>query len=301
MATFDFPINRFNGVLRFKVWDRDPMKPDDYIGKVEIPIDEWLEDHESSPAFPFEGRLNTPFHKMITSKNGTQAGNIELKIGSVPVSGIVMLEVKVLRIGLDMDPICKISFAGKSSSTCRVRNSLKPVWNHKLLLRVHESEANLDVNIDLFDHDKITSSDRIGRASLPLPDLIAEGPNLDPETMIYRKLAITKEEDIPESELQIKGDRLGPECAPVVIVRAQYLPYGALRQMFWRQLLVLYTKSQDGPASRPALERMLLSLGSNPSPETIANFFNGSQERNLTFDEVILRLEDAVQTPQKSL
>ncbi|KAG8938075.1 hypothetical protein FRC00_005336 [Tulasnella sp. 408] len=343
--TFTFPINQSNlehmGDLLFTVWRYGRLLPDDYIGEVAIPFDEWFKHHGPSPSFAFDDEGNKPFPMAIMSKKkkNSKAGDIQVKIGFVPVNGtsttpdyasifsklrssppkeeiigIIMLEVQsakglpkwknVLRTSLDVDPVCRVSFGGKSSSTHRVQKSLEPVWNHKLLLRVHEAETNLDINFAVFDNDRITGDDPIGSTSLALSELMDtlalselmdQGPNSTSKAMIYPELAIPKDgKDMPSFELPLKSQE--PNCKPVLTVRAKYLRYDALRQMFWRQLLHLYDESR---ISRSVFEKMLEPLESQPSPATIDSFFKGSENGDLTFDEVIIRLEDAVHKPKE--
>ncbi|KAG8938076.1 hypothetical protein FRC00_005337 [Tulasnella sp. 408] len=300
-ATFDFhlPLSHAGclGDLECLIWDKDPVwKPDDYIGKAVIPLEEWL---KQSSAVTFDDPQNEPFEKAITYKRGTLAGSIELKIGCLPVEGIVMLEVEsardlpkwknMLRTGLDMDPVCEVSFGGRSSTTRRIQKSLEPVWNHKLLLRVHKSPTNPDVNFTVFDHDKVTKHDQVGSTSLPLSRLTDKG------VMIYHDLAIPEDErDIELFELPLESRE--PDCKPVLTVRAKYLPYDAIRQVFWRKLLDLHGKDI---ISRSVFKNMFESLGSTPSPEAIDGFFNGSEKEDVTFDDVIAGLEAALHKPKE--
>jgi phosphatidylserine decarboxylase len=89
--------------------------------------------------------------------------------------------------------------------------------------------------------------------------------------------------------------------APVLTVRAQYQPYAAIRQKFWRQYIKQYDTDDTNTISQLELTSMLDSLGSTLSHDTVDNFFTrfgkSPAEGELTADEVIQCLETEVTRP----
>jgi len=95
---------------------------------------------------------------------------------------------------------------------------------------------------------------------------------------------------------------------PVLYLRAKYMPYPALRQQFWRAMLKQYDTDESGRISKVELTTMLDTLGSTLRESTIDSFFqrfphkiNGSDEQDMTVDEVVICLEDQLQAKTKPL
>lgn len=86
--------------------------------------------------------------------------------------------------------------------------------------------------------------------------------------------------------------------SPEIIIRGRFLPYAALRQYFWRGLIRIYDADDTETINYIELTTMLDSLGSTLSKKTKESFFNrfdkDSEEEELTFDEVVICLEDQI-------
>ncbi|KAK9317608.1 phosphatidylserine decarboxylase-domain-containing protein [Lipomyces starkeyi] len=83
--------------------------------------------------------------------------------------------------------------------------------------------------------------------------------------------------------------------SPEVQIRAKYVPYSALRQLFWKYLLVLYDGDESNMISRFEIDALLEYLGSTLHSSTVDSFFSRfgkSIDEDLTFDEAIVCLED---------
>ncbi|KAK9351105.1 phosphatidylserine decarboxylase-domain-containing protein [Lipomyces doorenjongii] len=83
--------------------------------------------------------------------------------------------------------------------------------------------------------------------------------------------------------------------SPEVQIRAKYVPYSALRQQFWKYLLVLYDGDESNMISRFEIDGLLEYLGSTLHSSTVDSFFSRfgkSIDEDLTFDEAIVCLED---------
>ncbi|KAG8879321.1 hypothetical protein FRB98_005717 [Tulasnella sp. 332] len=229
--------------------------------------------------------------------------------------GIVMLEVNraedlpklknMTRTGWDMDPFCVISFGKKVFRTRVIRHSLNPVWNEKLLFHVHRFETSFKVSLRVLDWDKLTGNDFIGGVSFDLAELMAHVPQPDPITGIYPEEVAKGDHDMTEYKLPVaaeKGAEWEFKHAPYLIFRAKYQPYRALRQRFWRQYLKQYDTDNSGLISHIEISSMLDTLGSTLSRETIDSFFTrfdqNPREGEITFDQAVQCLEDAVTMPR---
>lgn len=101
-----------------------------------------------------------------------------------------------------------------------------------------------------------------------------------------------------ELPLELKNkQRWEDKHHPVLYIRAKYLPYQALRQQFWRVLLRQYDADESGKLDKVELVTMLDSLGSTLHNDTIDGFFqrwkdvNGGEDY-LTMDQAVISLED---------
>lgn len=102
-------------------------------------------------------------------------------------------------------------------------------------------------------------------------------------------------------------ERWEDKYSPELYIKAKYMPYKALRQQFWRVMLKQYDADDSGGLSKIELTTMLDTLGSTLKESTIDSFFsrfsaeNESGEFNdLTYDQAVICLEDALQKVQKS-
>ncbi|KAK9236646.1 phosphatidylserine decarboxylase-domain-containing protein [Lipomyces kononenkoae] len=83
--------------------------------------------------------------------------------------------------------------------------------------------------------------------------------------------------------------------SPEIQIRAKYVPYTALRQQFWKYLLLLYGNDESSMISRFEIDELLQYLGSTLHSSTVDSFFSRfgkSIDDDLTFDEAILCVED---------
>ncbi|KAL1964177.1 hypothetical protein VTN77DRAFT_7265 [Rasamsonia byssochlamydoides] len=101
-------------------------------------------------------------------------------------------------------------------------------------------------------------------------------------------------------------ERWEDKHAPELFVKAKYMPYKALRQQFWRVMLKQYDTDDSGRISKIELTTMLDTLGSTLKESTIDGFFRRFASENqpgetadLTYDQAVICLEDALQAVQK--
>lgn len=119
----------------------------------------------------------------------------------------------------------------------------------------------------------------------------------------------TEDEDLKvyTIPLSLKNkDRWEDKYSPQLFIKAKYMPYKALRQQFWRVMLKQYDADDSGRISKIELTTMLDTLGSTLKESTIDEFFARFKDENqasetveLTFDQVVVCLEDALQKVQR--
>lgn len=115
--------------------------------------------------------------------------------GESDVVGIIFLEIcrisdlppesNLTRTSFDMDPFVVASLGKKTYRTKRVRHSLNPVFNEKMLFTVQGHEKMYSFSFTVIDHDKYSGNDFIASCSLPIKDIIEKAPKADPETGLY--------------------------------------------------------------------------------------------------------------------
>ncbi|KAE8351716.1 phosphatidylserine decarboxylase-domain-containing protein [Aspergillus coremiiformis] len=102
-------------------------------------------------------------------------------------------------------------------------------------------------------------------------------------------------------------ERWEDKHSPELFIKAKYMPYRALRQQFWRLMLKQYDADDSGRIDKVELTTMLDTLGSTLKESTIDSFFErfsaeneASETMDLTFDQVVICLEDTLQALQKN-
>ena len=231
------------------------------------------------------------------------------------VIGIVMVEVvgahnlprwmNLLNTTFDMDPFTIVSFSRKVFRTRVCRHTLNPEWNEKLLFHVHSFETSYPINFVVFDWDNITQHDYVGEASLQVSDLIDSSTRPD-ERGLYpddeRPTDTLDTFELPLSRQARDEDiKFGQGPQPHLVLRATYTPYDKLRQRFWREIARIYDTNDSGGVELLELQLMLRSLGSTLTEYTLREFFHklgyDPEVDSLTYDEVVLVLEDQLHRP----
>lgn len=341
--------------------------------------------------------------------------------GESDVLGIIFLEIcsitdlppesNLTRTSFDMDPFVVASLGKKTYRTRRVRHSLNPVFNEKMIFQVLSHEQNYSFSFTVIDHDKYSANDFIASCNLPVQEMISRAPQANPSTGLYdlqepaeygnveqrgrfRRLGLSRSSstrsltklirqpmsrnqsdtsttataatssspastpaaatpaisvthadstpalstsapretffgpsnaipegvetppaepetsDFHEFSLPLKMKNLEKwedKHNPVLVLRAKYMPYPALRQQFWRAMLKQYDADESGLISKVELTTMLDTLGSTLRESTIDSFFerfphrvnDDGEEQDLTMDEVVICLEEQLQARAK--
>ncbi|PLW06798.1 hypothetical protein PCANC_19780 [Puccinia coronata f. sp. avenae] len=271
-----------------------------------------------------------------------QNNNTSLQFNNNPV-GMCLIEINrasglpywkaVTRLSFDMDPFVIISFGKKIFRTRVIRHSMDPVWDETLFFHVQKSEMTFSILFSMYDWDKMSSNDYIGESELLLEDLMndtEQNLTLDPETGLYQ---------LDEHTGKLLGDQMSSYELPVVhkpcsssssssssksppstdhtsgdpnqqvtyngklSIKAKFIPYSAMRQVFWSKYLAEFDTDESRSISYTELTSMLDSLGSTLTQETISGFFSrygksSTQDQDtLSYEQVIGCLESELLKP----
>ncbi|SPN99555.1 related to phosphatidylserine decarboxylase [Cephalotrichum gorgonifer] len=115
--------------------------------------------------------------------------------GESDVQGIVFLEIgkitdlppesNLTRTSFDMDPFVVASLGKKTYRTRRVRHSLNPVFNEKMIFQVLPHEQSYSFAFTVIDHDKYSGNDFVASCTLPVQGMIDRAPQANPNTGLY--------------------------------------------------------------------------------------------------------------------
>jgi len=277
----------------------------------------------------------------LTPSSGSVVGLIFMEIHSITD---LPPEKNMTRLSFDVDPFVIVSFGKKTFRTRCLRHTLNPLFNERLICHVYRHEETFQISFRVVDRDKLSGNDFVGSAMLDVQELIQRGPKPNPETGLYHTQAPSgtppqrsrqssafdgtaassigapenTDPDLHSYDIPIelaKKERHEGKHSPVIHIRAKHVPYPALREQFWRQMLKHYDTDDTETISRVELVTMLDSLGSTLKDRTINHFFTqfgldpedkGSEQGpdELTIDQVVACLENqlanqssALQTP----
>ncbi|POV99013.1 hypothetical protein PSHT_13728 [Puccinia striiformis] len=235
----------------------------------------------------------------------------------------------VTRLSFDMDPFVIISFGKKIFRTRVIRHCMDPVWDEKLFFHVQKSESAFSILFSMYDWDKMSSNDYIGESQLLLEDLMndtEQNLRIDHQTGLYQldqtgKLVGDQMTDYelpvvhtpssstksssPTTTEQTNGTEPSHQVTynGKLSIKAKFIPYSAMRQVFWRKYLEEFDTDESGTISTTELTSMLDSLGSTLTRETIASFYSrhgkssNQDQDTLSFEQVIGCLESELVKP----
>ena len=111
------------------------------------------------------------------------------------VVGVIFLEIcnitdlppesNLTRTSFDVDPFVVATLGKKTYRTKRIRHSLNPVYQEKMIFQVLGHEQTYSFGFTVIDHDKYSGNDFIASANLFVKELIDKAPSANPETGLY--------------------------------------------------------------------------------------------------------------------
>jgi phosphatidylserine decarboxylase len=254
-----------NYSVSFTVIDKDKFSNNDYVGTVNFPLEK----------------------------------AISMAPEADPVTGLYTLPEPTESPGLGSEPEARRSRFRLPVSRSSSSHSLSRMG--KQSLKKEQSNSSLSA--------RDSSGSLPAPTSAPSPSVddngnLTPGPgvssiNIDPAAADDQGL---KMYTLP---LELKNkEQWGSTHNPTLYIRAKYLPYKALRQQFWRAMLKQYDADDSGLIDKIELTTMLDTLGSTLHESTVDGFFHRfanehNGEQLLTFDEVIICLEDQLQATER--
>ncbi|KAF9180287.1 hypothetical protein BGZ51_006311 [Haplosporangium sp. Z 767] len=234
---------------------------------------------------------------------------------SADLHGIVFMEVvsasnlprlpNMTRMGFDMDPFVVISFGKSIFRTRVVRHNLDPIWNAKLMFRVHQGEESFKIKYSVHDWDKLSSNDYVGVATMEINRLIQAADSCDaPQQSVIATEGepVIIDPDMKGYLLDVVPSRKAKAVVkdvkgPQLQVRAKFVPYSTLQRRFWKALAKTFdSDNQNDLYGREQIQAMLYGLGSTLSGDTIDGFFShygkDPEQDELTFDQLYDRLKE---------
>ena len=104
-----------------------------------------------------------------------------------------------------MDPFVVASLGRKVLRTRVIRHNLNPVYNEKMVFQVKSHETNFTIGFSVVDWDKLSGNDFIASTNFPIQKMIAEAPEENPETGLYKLHDPPEYSPPPEKESKNKN------------------------------------------------------------------------------------------------
>lgn len=237
-----------------------------------------------------------------------------------------------MHTSFDMDPFVVVSFGKKTFRTPHIRHNLNPVWNEKLMFPVLQHERNYSINFAVLDKDKFTLNDDVAAVDFEIANIVKNSPTPDPKTQLYNLetlgyktpfdedptsqktqdenwvkgfsglkglMSLSDEKMVPfEIPLKLSETKYEAKHKPVLFIKARFIPYGALRQQFWRGLIKIFDADESGTMNFYEISELLETVGASLSEKTVLSYFSRFgkhyEEDDLSIDELVSCLESQI-------
>jgi len=250
--------------VNFTVVDRDQFSSNDYVGAVNLPLEDVIS--AAPEADPDTGLYNLPDPHDPTAD---------------PVARKPRFRLPLSRSSSSQNLHKLASKPGLTRDTSK--SSLAPTLPQEELVPPPTSAPVPTI---------VTNADFSDSASTLAPSIAITTSDCNDDPLL-------KSFELP---LDLKNkERWEDKHKPVLYLRAKYLPYRALRQQFWKAMLKQYDADESGRIDKVELTTLLDTLGSTLHGSTINGFFerftNESPDDvpSLTFDQAVICLEDQLQ------
>lgn len=256
---FQVAKNEINYSLAFSVVDRDNFSGNDYVGRVDLPLEKII-------ALAPEADPNTGLYALPEWPDGTATPTPEAAAKKsrfrLPLSRSASSQ-SLAKAATRAPPQRELSSGSLHPDDAAMHSTL-PTPMSQLPPTSNPGEAFnfLDLQKSMTDEDIHT-----GLKSFVLP-------------------------------LELKNKTKWGDNGAALYIRAKYLPYMALRQQFWRALLRQYDADESQRIDKVEFTTMLDSLGSTLHESTIDGFFKRFPEEvpgevpSLSYNEAVICLED---------
>ncbi|KAF3701725.1 Multiple C2 and transmembrane domain-containing protein 1 [Channa argus] len=181
------------GVLEITVWDRDPGKRDDFIGRCQLDLSTLAKEQTHHLELPLEESrgcvvmlvtLTASAHVSIADLSVTPLDDPQERRQTLKRYGVLkslsnfkdvgIVQVKVMKaeglMAADVtgksDPFCVLELNNDRLQTHTVYKNLNPEWNKVFTFNVKDIHSVLEVTV--FDEDRDRSADFLGKVAIPL-------------------------------------------------------------------------------------------------------------------------------------
>ncbi|XP_072034910.1 rasGAP-activating-like protein 1 isoform X2 [Amphiura filiformis] len=264
--------------LSIYIYDEDTMSEDDLIGKVSI-------DKEMLQGDP---RGFEKWMKLVKVDRDTEVqGEVHLEATLVEESGRKRVRLKVVE-ARDLavkdktgssDPFVRLSFGGKNYETKTIKKTRYPRWEETFDLEVTSYLGEDFLELTMWDWDRMSNDDFMGRATLSLAELLP-GQTVSDWVRLKPLLADGIDEDSPD---------LGS-----LRVKARYSEQRILPSQYYQPLVNLMVDSVQGkqfvgPTPLSILEEVMV-LDRQEIAITLVKIFLG-QGMMLPFLDAVIQQE----------
>lgn len=274
--------------LHFTVIDRDKLSGNDFVGSVDLPLEQIQAVQPEADTLTGLYKLADPDPSMSTSPE-TRKSRFRMPLSR---------SASHTSLNRSRNPSStNLAKLTRTSSSNGVPTFQRPQ------MKSEDSGFTLD-HLDVKDEPQQAPTSAPRSQSIHRQDSHGSdqgGPS------IHMDNDPSEDADFKTYSLPIKlkrQDRWEDKYSPVLQIRAKYLPYQALRQQFWRAMLKQYDADENGTIDKVELTTMLDTLGSTLRNATIDSFFSRFAKDNdgeeiLTMDQAVMCLEDQLQKYQK--
>ena len=282
--------HEINYSLQFTVIDRDKLSGNDFVGSVNLPLDQIKAAQPEADATTGLYKCQDPDPSM-TSSSEQRRSRFRL-----PLSRSTSHTSLSRSRNTSSQNLPKLSRTTSNGSSAGFQ---RPP------LKTEESGSTLDRS-DSRDELSSGPTSAPGGTSKIRQDSYGHSNDHSPPSLNVQPDP-ADDPDFKTYTLPLKlkrQDRWEDKHSPVLKIRAKYLPYQALRQQFWRAMLKQYDADDNGNIDKVELTTMLDTLGSTLRNATIDSFYqrfakeNGGEE-TLTMDQAVMCLEDQLQKYQR--
>ena len=179
-----------------------------------------------------------------------------------------------------------ISYGSRAFKTRKIKHTLNPEWNQKLFIQIRKEEVdkNYPVQFHVYDHDKISHHDSVGKAALNIQEFL----NLAPKVSRLENAPTIFETTSCSLVLDLSKET---ESRSILNVKYSFMPFSYVRRNFWLTLCQLYDANNNGSLNEVELTTMLDSIGSTYSQDSIRMLFTGLTADGLSFEKVYDAIE----------
>jgi len=201
----------------------------------------------------------------------SHAGSI---VGLVIINVIKAVDLPKMDLNGKADPYVLVKLG--PTNIWRSQTKLKtrqPVWNETMKYLIRESERTFNIDLEVWDYDKLTQDDFAGTCRLDLAPLL-DNINSAPVT----------------KELHIINHKKHDKVNGVLTISVQVLSREAVEEGFWRSMAKHFDCSGDNKIDKAEFSSLLATLALDFSTEEVDKLYESADDNHdgwLSHDELV--------------